>query len=137
MADRFIGFRYELTPTFSNDEDADLKFAIRDKADALFCFGWVQESNNERTIVGEARCKKKAGHEMQSFLISIAAEQDGTDTKQIKFRLYDEARIRLHFSNFKVVSPRRNTCFREEPHKCNYLYFEAEDSMSSAIYHNE
>mmetsp|Transcript_37055 Transcript_37055/g.66718 ORF Transcript_37055/g.66718 Transcript_37055/m.66718 type:complete len:170 (+) Transcript_37055:49-558(+) len=135
MSDRFIGFRYELTLALSYDED--IKVAIRDKADDLFCFGWVQDSSRQarQTIVGEARCKKLAGHEMKSFLLSLVAQKqvesnedsyaDSINGKQIMFRDYPDTIIRLHFSNFKIVSPGRNTCFRDEPHKCNRLYFEA------------
>ena len=37
---------------------------------------------------------------------------------------------RLHFSRFKVLSPLRNTCFRDEPHGCRRLYFETEDGIT-------
>jgi len=119
LSDRFLGFRYELTPANHHE---DVKLSIKDKADDLFCFGWVQDS--PYSIVGEARCKISAGHELKSFLSSLV---DGTDTNLIVFRDYPDTIIRLHFSNFKIVSPGRNTCFRDEPHKCQHLYFEAED----------
>jgi len=76
---------------------------------------------------------------MKSFLTSISKaipgerkddQANGFNAKQIIFRDYPDALIRLHFSHFKIVSPRRNTCFREEPHKCSNFYNEGEDSVS-------
>ena len=121
MADRFVGFRYQLTPRLQ----ADVKALIRDKADELFCFGWVQDSKD--TVVGEARCKKQAGLALQSYLRSLAAD---AEEGSIVFRDYPDTKIRLHFSAFKVVSPGRNTCFRDAPHKCSHLYFEGEDGTA-------
>ena len=122
--DRFVGFRYELS-TSTTHSNEDMKELIRDKADELFCFGWVQNATlhyEEETLVGEARCKKSVGEEMTGYLTSLA------DAKQIKFREYDDTLIKLHFSLFKIVSPGRSTCFRDEPHKCRHLYYEREDS---------
>ena len=73
---------------------------------------------------------------MKSFLLPLVAltqvesnedsyAEDSINGKQIMFRDYPDTIIRLHFSNFKIVSPGRNTCFRDEPHKCNHLYFES------------
>jgi hypothetical protein len=112
-----------------------------DKADDMFCFGWVQDSSSNGTVVGEVRCKKSSGYEMKSFLLSISdaiSEKSNEDhqvdniinTKQITFRDYPDTLIRLHFSHFKIVSPGRNTCFRNEPHKCSHYYYEGEDSVS-------
>lgn len=131
MSDRFLSFRYELTCT-PESRCEEIKIAIRDKADLLFCFGWVQDSVNyvtlSQTIVGEARCKKHVGYEMKSFLSSVTdqvsgeikdySNTDGAAMNNITFRVYDDTLIRLHFSDFKIVSPGRNTCFRDEPHKC-------------------
>ena len=121
-ADRFVGFRYQLNP----HSNFAAVVAIRDKADEHFCFGWIQNAtlfhnNNQEeteTLVGEMRCRKSAGLEMKSFLTSLSAGD-------INFREYEDTLIRLHFSHFKIVSPGRTTCFRNEPHKCrNNLYFE-------------
>lgn len=125
MTDRFVGFRYKLTPRIQ-EADVNVKALIRDKADELFCFGWVQERKD--TVVGEARCKKQAGFALQSFLHSLAAAD--AEEGSIVFRDYPDTKIRLHFSAFKVVSPGRNTCFRDAPHKCSHLYFEGEDGTA-------
>lgn len=114
-ADRFVGFRYQLNP----HSNSTAVVAIRDKADEKFCFGWIQNAtlfnnNNQEeteTLVGEMRCRKSAGHEMKSFLTSLSAGE-------VSFREYEDTLIRLHFSHFKIVSPGRTTCFRNEPHKC-------------------
>lgn len=74
---------------------------------------------------------------MKSFLLSISeavpreSNNDPADTnaKQITFRDYPDTLIRLHFSHFKIISRQRNTCFRDEPHKCSHLYYEGEDSV--------
>ena len=123
--DRFVGFRFELTPSPTHYFYEDIKELIREKADELFCFGWVQNATlhyEKETLVGEARCKKYVGEAMTGYLTSFA------DAKQIKFREYGDTLIKLHFSHFKIVSPGRSTCFRDEPHKCRHLYYEREDS---------
>lgn len=90
--------------------------SITARADDLYCFGWTQESPRN-TIVGEVRCKTAAGREMKSFLASLV-DKRAQDTDRITILDYPDTIIRLHFSHFKVLSPRRNTCFIDEPHKC-------------------
>lgn len=102
-----------------------LSYHCIDKADELFCFGWVQDTTGT-TTVGEARCKKKEGHELLAFITSLDTA-DRSGAKQVSLKEYDDTLIRLHFSHFKIVSPRRKTCFREEPHKCDHLYNEGTD----------
>ena len=97
-----------------------------DKADELFCFGWVQDTNRT-TTVGKARCKKKEGHKLKAFTTSSLATAYSNGTKQVILKEYDDTLIRLHFSHFKIVSSLGNTCFREEPHKCEHLYNEGTD----------
>jgi hypothetical protein len=41
-------------------QNVGFRKAAQDKADALACFGWVQNSE-AGTVVGEARCSKKRG----------------------------------------------------------------------------
>ena len=95
--------------------------------DKLFCFGWVQNNtmttpvNEGETLVGEARCRTNAGNEMKHFLSSLAAEEGKKKKKHIVFKDYEDTLIRLHFSHFKIVSPGRNTCFRDEPHQCRLV----------------
>ena len=124
QSDRFVGFRYQLSvSTHSKEHVEDI---IAGKADQLFCFGWVQNNtmtthvNDGETLVGEARCRTNAGSEMKAFLSSLAAGEGKKKKKHIVFKDYEDTLIRLHFSHFKIVSPGRNTCFRDEPHQCLY-----------------
>ena len=39
----------------------------------------------------------------------------------MKTRVYEDTKIKLHFSHFKVLDGKRETCFREEPHCCKDL----------------
>lgn len=128
-SDRFLGFRYQLKLLNGAERPAVdvIMKRIQRTADRLFCFGWVQSSvvsPGIDTLVGEARCKKQAGEEMKSFLLSMAKEDDWDAGENIIFRDYPSTIIRLHFSSFKIVSPGRNTCFRDYPHKCDHLYSE-------------
>lgn len=113
---RYTGFRFEISV---NNQEFDFKSLIQSRAENHFCFGWVQDSPRG-TIVGEARCKNEAGQKMIEFVSAL-----GTDESNI--RIYEDSLIRLHPSSFKVMPPGRNTCFREEPHKCSHLYFQGED----------
>ena len=130
QSDRFVGFRYQLSVSTDNKEHVeDTTAAIQGKADQLFCFGWVQNNtmtthvNEGETLVGEARCRTNAGNDLslKSFLSSLAVGEDNTKKKHIVFKDYEDTLIRLHFSHFKIVSPGRNTCFRDEPHQCRLI----------------
>lgn len=122
MSDRFSGFRFEIH-FFKNKVDTiTLKNTIRAKADNLSCFGWVQDSPNN-TLVGEARCNKNMGFKMKRFLRgedpddqTMYGYQFGDFHTVIK--VYEDTKIKLHFSHFKILDSRRETCFRDEPHKC-------------------
>ena len=63
MTDRFYGFRYEIEIDKSSSFVAD----IVSKADALKCFGWVQQSHRA-SYVGEVRCAKMRGQAFQTWL---------------------------------------------------------------------
>ena len=114
---RYTGFRFE----FPVQKDFDLKSLIQSRAENHFCFGWVQDSPRG-TIVGETRCKKAPGKKMIGFISALSDETN--------IRIYEDSLIRLHPSSFKVIPPGRNTCFREEPHKCSHLYFQGEDGTA-------
>lgn len=109
MVDRFYGFRYEAVAVGAEDS---MK-AILAQADTLGCFGWVQNPR-ENTYVGEVRCNKVQGPRMQSWLESLPVFQNG----QVKIKVYEDTKIRLHFSTFKILEPTRITCFVDEPHQC-------------------
>ena len=89
---RFVGFRYSirLHEMFHDSALVAVKGRRRGRsasasaalinhprldaetADKLFCFGWVQKSDD--FLVGEARCSKKRGGEMKAFLESLSPQ---------------------------------------------------------------
>jgi hypothetical protein len=36
----------------------------------------------------------------------------------IVIKVYDDTKIRLHFSHFKILEKERETCFLDKPHQC-------------------
>ena len=108
MTDRFYGFRYEIEIDKSSSFVAD----IVSKADALKCFGWVQQSHRA-SYVGEVRCAKMRGQAFQTWL----NEYNKDITPSIL--VYKDTKIRLHFTYFKVLEESRTTCFLEPPHQCD------------------
>mmetsp|Transcript_21494 Transcript_21494/g.45495 ORF Transcript_21494/g.45495 Transcript_21494/m.45495 type:complete len:162 (-) Transcript_21494:461-946(-) len=125
MKDRFVGFRFEISPFPDLILEKDVKVAIRDFADEHFCFGWIQNSLR-KSIVGEARCTKESANSLKKFMSEILNEDQN---HTISIREYRDTLIRLHFTHFKILSPRRNTCFGEEPHKCAHFYNEGSDGI--------
>lgn len=101
-------------PTFKNSKIA--------KADQLACFGWAQNSK-KGTIVGEVRCSKMNGAVMKIFLAGTSDHNlhTGTQVHQISIQVYEDTKIKLHFSHFKILGNERETCFRDEPHQCDNL----------------
>lgn len=126
VSDRFAGWRFEIFDVDSLRANA-IKNSLRDKADELFCFGWAQESA-KHSIVGEVRCEKDRDTKMKAHL-SLLAELSSSKNETIAVRDYPDTLIRLHFSHFKLFSDERNTCFPDEPHKCERLYDETEDGV--------
>ncbi len=116
---RFTGFRFEIV---TSSQEFDFKSLIQSRAENHFCFGWVQDSPRG-TLVGECRCKKDAGKKMIDFITALSSDESN-------IRVYEDSLIRLHPSSFKVIPETRNTCFREEPHKCKHLYFQGEDGTA-------
>jgi len=86
---------------------------VLEKADDLFCFGWVQDAKKNR-IVGEARCSKRSGAVMKQYLMTHV----GGNRSSISIKDYTNTQIKLHFSHFKIVHAERETCFRDPPHQC-------------------
>ncbi|GFH58380.1 hypothetical protein CTEN210_14856 [Chaetoceros tenuissimus] len=127
--ERFLGFRYVLTGSgISKYDPMDLMGAVVEKADELFCFGWIQQtkSDGKRIILGqdayagEARCWVEEGKLFQTFLKEEMKEMlPEVNDYDIVFKEYTDTKILLHFSHFKVLDSRRNTCFRDEPHQCD------------------
>eukprot|EP01038_Epipyxis_sp_PR26KG_P005212 gene5212-7250_t len=118
MIDRFCGFRYEL---FINDKSS-LSFSkftdqVQKHADSMGCFGWIQLSKyGESSFVGEVRCAKQRGHAFQEWLKALTAEKD--NVKRVEILEYEDTKIRLHFSHFKILDNERITCFLDSPHQC-------------------
>ena len=59
------------------------------------------------------RCSKDMGPQFQSWL-KLEAENEGN----ISFKLYEDTKIRLHFSKFAILPSMRDTCFLDKPHQC-------------------
>jgi hypothetical protein len=115
MVDRFYGFRFEITGD-TLFEGKDFVNAVTALAEEMFCFGWIQESFRG-TAVGEVRCSKKRGPEFQKMLEdSYFVPSAGVTQAHIK--VYEDTKIRLHFTDFKILEKGRDTCFLDQPHQC-------------------
>eukprot|EP00586_Coscinodiscus_wailesii_P000607 CAMPEP_0172482818 /NCGR_PEP_ID=MMETSP1066-20121228/9440_1 /TAXON_ID=671091 /ORGANISM="Coscinodiscus wailesii, Strain CCMP2513" /LENGTH=150 /DNA_ID=CAMNT_0013246247 /DNA_START=53 /DNA_END=505 /DNA_ORIENTATION=- len=115
MTDRWIGFRYEMT---GRVQSVGMRHAIQAKADELACFGWVQNKKT-KSIVGEVRCNISNGKKMEEWIRSIKNHPPGSFVENVDIKHYEDTKIKLHFSHFKIVEDARDTCFREHPHRCN------------------
>lgn len=104
MIDRFGGFRYEVKGEITSKD-------IQKKADSLACFGWTQETERD-SFVGEVRCFKDRAKDMKQWL------QFNENVKSTDFKDYEDTKIRLHFSHFKILNKNRDTCFPDLPHRC-------------------
>jgi hypothetical protein len=112
MTNRFHGFRYEMN--FASAEEAEpFVDEIKAYADENRCFGWVQ-APRARACVGEVRCSKATGQAFQGWLERRGEESSAT----LDLRVYEDSKIRLHFTHFKHVDARRDTCFIDAPHRC-------------------
>eukprot|EP00621_Florenciella_sp_RCC1693_P008662 CAMPEP_0182528628 /NCGR_PEP_ID=MMETSP1323-20130603/4635_1 /TAXON_ID=236787 /ORGANISM="Florenciella parvula, Strain RCC1693" /LENGTH=168 /DNA_ID=CAMNT_0024737763 /DNA_START=32 /DNA_END=538 /DNA_ORIENTATION=+ len=111
MVDRFAGFRYEV---MGNVIGVGFRQATSEKATQLGCFGWAQ--NTERgTVVGEVRCAKSVAPAMKEWL---AAGPPKSRVDEVTVKDYENTKIKLHFSHFKILPDERQTCFRDPPHQC-------------------
>ena len=142
MVDRFYGFRYEIV---GNVIDTGLEKVIQAKADELACFGWVQKSKYKNALVGEVRCPKARGPIFADWLTS--PNDIKLDEKNIL--IYEDTKIRLHFSHFKIIEgiiniyytinhininnllDTRDTCFLDKPHQCPDLSQDNNNSNSN------
>jgi len=129
LTDRFHGFRYEIS--FPTSGHTGFEEQLRRYADDLKCFGWVQtlpqgqqSESSALTLVGEARCTKEHGHTFQQWL---ETQGDASGAK-LNLRVYEDTKIRLHFTYFKVLDAARDTCFLDAPHKCGSGRRAARDS---------
>lgn len=44
--------------------------------------------------------------------------------------MYEDTKIRLHFSHFKILEDGRDTCFLDPPHKCDDIVQDGDDEIS-------
>lgn len=112
MVDRFYGFRYEIIG--QNILEIGFEEAVKEEADKLGCFGWIQKSE-KKTLVGEVRCNKIQGPKLQEW---ISHGPQGAIISKVDFKIYSDTKIRLHFSSFKILEEKRETCFLDQPHQC-------------------
>ena len=110
---RFRAFRFEVGYDVFvriGTETVQVERYIQDvKAlgDSLSCFGWVQNVQKKRKVVGEVRCFV----EIVEFMSGIF--EGGT------LRYYRDRKIQYHFVGFQILDPGRRTCFTEVPHQCS------------------
>ena len=115
MQDRFHGFRYEVNVKERGSALASFVDAMKAMADAKGCFGWVQAPlRKPQTVVGELRCTKLKGKDVQNWLET----QSQGDGNKFNVHVYEDTKIRLHFTYFKQLDEERDTCFTEAPHRC-------------------
>jgi hypothetical protein len=89
--------------------------SLRDLADGLFAFGWVQVSRNGTgPVVGEFRGTFAAA---PAFEAALAAGAPGANLP-CDTRRYPNTLLSLHFADFKLLSDERETCFDSPPHAC-------------------
>ncbi|CAM9621729.1 unnamed protein product [Chrysoparadoxa australica] len=111
MQDRFFGLRFEV---FGEVQGVGFNKAAVAAAEEIGCFGWVQNSARG-TIVGEARCSKQNGPKFVDFL---NAGPPGAVIETVETKIYEDTKIKLHFSHFKALEDTRKTCFKDAPHQC-------------------
>lgn len=114
MVDRFAGFRYEVKGNLP--DPAAFTIAARDAADELAGFGWAQVSPRG-TVVGEFRGTPATAEAFQTWLAKKSPQARAVE--HVEVRAYPDTKIRYHFSHFKVLDPRRQTCFEDAPHACS------------------
>jgi len=132
QSDRFSSFRYECTDKEENGLSLSsskrsyfnrraFAVAVRDFADSITGFGWVQiadKGSETGSIVGEFRGTRSSANLFRDFL------EKGPDDAQSSFysaqiENYPDTRIRYHFSHFLILDDDRITCFDRPPHQCN------------------
>lgn len=116
---------------------------IKRKAESLACFGWTQFSpsssslrismnNGGDSIVGEIRCNSKMGPMMKQWLLDYSSSNKISKTsshtlssssqyyyiENVEIKEYENSKIKLHFSHFKILDSKRETCFVDVPHQC-------------------
>ena len=114
MKDRFFGLRYEVNGEFNRK---NLIQRLVRKADELSGFGWVQENPRTHALVGEFRGTRFTGPLFLEFVKNPTKTVKGPDYTADTY-IYEDTKIRFHFSHFKILDSSRITCFAATPHKC-------------------
>ena len=111
MTERFFGCRFEV---FGKVQRVGFRKAAQLKADELGCFGWIQNTK-KKTVVGELRCSKRAG---PLFLKWLEDGPELASVDKVDSKIYEDTKIKLHFSYFRILDNQRKTCFTTSPHSC-------------------
>jgi len=132
MTDRFYGFRYQISG--SKVHEVGYRKSIQEKADLYNCFGWAQNQVDSlnasiQKVVGEVRCNKKSGPMVEEFIKKEFPA--GAVVTDVQTKVYEDTKIKLHFSHFKILVDDRETCFRDEPHQC--LDFKLQDKNAVGV----
>ena len=77
----------------------------------------------KRTLVGEVRCNKHNSKKIKQWMTSMQHHPEGSFVTGIEIKDYEDSKIKLFFSHFKIVDDNRETCFRDTPHQCNDMIF--------------
>ena len=111
---RFHAFRYSLPST-----SPALHPYLLSLAQSNSCFGWSQTTAT--STVGEYRCPKPTGPKVQTAVENgpypPEAGMEAGGGRKATVKVYEDAKIKLHFSRFKQLPEGRVTCFRDEPHR--------------------
>jgi hypothetical protein len=127
---RYVGLRYECPGVYSPRPFA---LALRDLADDLSAFGWVQvSSNGTGVVVGEFRGTHSTA---PVFEAALQSGPPGVGVPCLTLH-YPSTLIRFHFADFKILADARETCFDVPPHRCP-TGEEAATSIGSPLTHSE
>ena len=108
---RFVGLRFECAAT-GEATARRLALALRDEADELEGFGWVQVPR-AHAVVGEWRGSVAATPAFERALARSPADGGACDVRR-----YSDTVIRFHFADFRLLEDASETCFDEPPHAC-------------------
>ena len=127
---RYVGLRYECPGVYSPRPFA---LTLRDLADDLSAFGWVQvSSNGTGVVVGEFRGTHSTA---PVFEAALQAGPPGVGVPCLTLH-YPSTLIRFHFADFKILADARETCFDAPPHQCPTAGGDTTDTPSNTPPHS-